>query len=166
MWSNFNHPGGFGRKYRYRDNALSRLPCWILQPSKYAPKGVGVMDCGPIRWRSNRTGDVLASATWRLNHDGLERRFFITPVGFKRSAEQAISMVPDFIAKTNNLRWWWKCPDCGRRCGVLFLIPATGLFTCRKCGRVTYASQQEASPGRVFARIGIAWPKGARWAKS
>lgn len=164
MWTYEDHPGGFGRKYRYRKNKLCGLSCRIFQPSKYTPKGAGVMDCGPIRWRSSRTGDVLASTTWRLSHDGLDRRFFITPVGLKRTAEQAISMLPDNVAKTENQRWWWKCPDCGRRCGVLFLIPSTGLFTCRKCGRVTYESQQEISPGRLFARLGIARPKYSRWA--
>ena len=163
MWTCFDHPGGFGRKYRYRDNALSRLSCWIFQPSKYAPKGNAVTAAGPIQWRSSRTGQVTTSATWWLSHDVSERHFFISVLGLKRSAEQTISMLPDNVAKTENQRWWWKCPDCGRRCGVLFLIPSTGLFTCRKCGQVTYESQQEESPGRVFARLGIAWPKGARW---
>ena len=164
MWTCEDHPGGFGRKYRYRENTLSRLSCWLFQPSRYAPKGNAVTAYGTSRWRGSRTGNLTASATWRLRNVGFERHFFIMVAGFNHSAEQAINMVPDSVARTGHQRWWWKCPDCGRRCGVLFLMPATGLLTCRKCGRVTYESQQEASPGRAFARFGIAWPRYQRWA--
>lgn len=164
MWTWSNHPGGNGRRYRYRDNPLCRLSCWEYRPSKHAPEGTAVTASGMSQWRSSQTGKETATVIWRLSHDGQRWRFSITPFGASRADEQIISMVPDTVARTRNLRWWWECPDCGRRCGTLFLIPAVGRFTCRKCGSVTYSSKQEASPGRVFARLGIAWPKWGRWA--
>jgi len=114
---------------------------------------------GMSQWKSSRTGEETAAMTWRLRHDGDRWCFSITMFGSKSGDEQRISMEPDPVARTGNQRWWWTCPDCGRRCAVLFLIPSNGRFTCRTCGRVTYTSKQEASLGRMFARLGIDWPK-------
>lgn len=40
-------------------------------------------------------------------------------------------------------RWWFRCPECGRRCRVLYIPPNEGVFSCRKCHNLTYESQQE-----------------------
>jgi len=37
-------------------------------------------------------------------------------------------------------RWWFGCPGCGRRCGVLYLAPGRSRWRCRVCERLTYAS--------------------------
>jgi ribosomal protein S27E len=166
MWTWSNHPGGHGKRYRYRDTGLCRLSCWWFQPSKHAPEGTAVSASGISRWRSSRTGEETASINWRLSHDGQRWGLSVAPFGGSRMSEQFIRMVPDTVARSRNLRWWWECPDCGRRCAVLFYIPAASRFTCRMCGSVTYSSQQEMSPGQAFRRLGIAWPKWARWANS
>lgn len=36
-------------------------------------------------------------------------------------------------------RWWFTCPDCNRRCGVLYL--EWGTFACRLCHDLTYESR-------------------------
>ncbi|MEW5924344.1 MAG: hypothetical protein AB1746_10185 [Candidatus Zixiibacteriota bacterium] len=40
-------------------------------------------------------------------------------------------------------RWWFLCPDCGRRCRVLYLPSNQVYFSCRVCHNLTYESQQE-----------------------
>jgi len=40
-------------------------------------------------------------------------------------------------------RWWFRCPDCGRRCRVLYLPSDEIYFSCRICHNLTYESQQE-----------------------
>lgn len=44
-------------------------------------------------------------------------------------------------------RWWYRCPDCGRRCAVLYRPLARELFACRKCSDMRYESQR-LSPRR------------------
>jgi hypothetical protein len=43
-------------------------------------------------------------------------------------------------------RWWWQCPSCARRCGVLLSPRPDAPFACRLCWRATYLSDY---PGRL-----------------
>ena len=40
-------------------------------------------------------------------------------------------------------RWWFLCPNCYRRCRVLYLPPGESIFACRICHNLCYESQQE-----------------------
>lgn len=40
-------------------------------------------------------------------------------------------------------RWWFNCPNCGRRCRVLYLPDWATHFACRICHDLTYESRQE-----------------------
>lgn len=42
------------------------------------------------------------------------------------------------------LRWWWLCPDCGRRCLKLYLPPRSRHFACRVCHDLSYESAQSS----------------------
>ncbi len=53
-------------------------------------------------------------------------------------------------------RLWLTCPTCGEKVAVLYLID--GLFICRICGNLNYASSQQASDiltrrGRKIVRL-------------
>ncbi len=41
------------------------------------------------------------------------------------------------------LRWWFSCPDCGRRVDKLYLPAEKRYFGCRHCYDLTYQSVQE-----------------------
>jgi hypothetical protein len=45
-------------------------------------------------------------------------------------------------ANLGGVRWWWLCPNCGRRCGKLYLPPRRHLFKCRVCYQLSYESAQ------------------------
>ncbi len=47
-------------------------------------------------------------------------------------------------------RPWFLCPKCARRCGILYAIRSR-LF-CRKCGRLSYESQNEPRHDRVLRK--------------
>ena len=60
--------------------------------------------------------------------------------------ELEIEGIPSEIitSKTGNggIRYWFTCPACGERCGVLFRSPLNENFiACRKCLNLTYKSQ-------------------------
>lgn len=64
------------------------------------------------------------------------------------------------------LRAWFNCPasGCGRRVAKLFLGSA-GIFACRHCYQLVYASQRESTDDRATGRAGkirdrLGWPPG------
>jgi hypothetical protein len=49
-------------------------------------------------------------------------------------------------------RWWWVCPDCGRRRASLYR--AGRRFGCRACLDLAYRSQQESrGDDRLFRKL-------------
>ncbi len=40
------------------------------------------------------------------------------------------------------VRPWWVCPDCGRRCAIVYGF--ADRFTCRQCGNLTYTTSQSS----------------------
>lgn len=52
---------------------------------------------------------------------------------------------------SGGVRYWWVCPTCTSRCGVLFR-PVRHDWRCRVCHRVTYASSN-ASDRRLVSYL-------------
>ena len=48
-------------------------------------------------------------------------------------------------------RPWFACPRCSRRAAIFFL-GADGIFGCRRCSNVSYASQSEDSVDRAWRK--------------
>lgn len=44
--------------------------------------------------------------------------------------------------KFNGVRFWFKCPQCERRVGVLFKHPITQAIGCRLCLNLHYRKQR------------------------
>jgi len=42
----------------------------------------------------------------------------------------------------NGIRFWFVCPVCGKRVGILFEHPITGQIGCRACLRLRYAKRR------------------------
>ena len=82
----------------------------------------------------------------------------------------AIERTPCFYGRN---RPWLLCPKCGQRCGVLYFSGrGAGLYACRNCVGITYASQCQDSVGRTWikqrkieGRLLDGWnkPKGMHW---
>jgi hypothetical protein len=52
------------------------------------------------------------------------------------------------------VRWWFLCPQCGRRCGVLYLQRTAPLpWACRLCSGLVYRSQLEGQTGRRVRKL-------------
>ena len=42
----------------------------------------------------------------------------------------------------NGIRYWFICPLCRRRAGILYIHPITSIFGCRKCLNLEYRSRR------------------------
>jgi hypothetical protein len=56
------------------------------------------------------------------------------------------------LAKTacnlGGMRYWFCCPQCGRRVGKIYRKPMGELFVCRVCNNLSYESRNECRFGR------------------
>lgn len=48
-------------------------------------------------------------------------------------------------------RKWFLCPNCGRRCAILY--SASKLFLCRECYKLPYASQMKGKLDRLIDKL-------------
>ena len=80
-----------------------------------------------------RLGDEAAVTLTHLPADRRRR-----PVSYTVGIEST-------VLPSGGCRWWWSCPGCGRRAGLLYLPPDRDCLGCRKCCGLVYASQY---PGR------------------
>ena len=59
-------------------------------------------------------------------------------------------------------RYWWHCPKCGRRVGVLYFNQS---YQCRHCIGANYSIQLQQPIDRLFKRVAVIrerldWPQG------
>ena len=80
-------------------------------------------------------------------------------------------MIDSTPCRYGGFRRWFLCLKCGRRCTVLHFVG--GMFACRQCHKLVYASQSENARSRLFRRVdairarlgwkpGILSPNGAK----
>ena len=53
--------------------------------------------------------------------------------------------------------WYWRCPKCGERCGVLYMPNGTETFACRKCYNLTYNSCKDSHKNGAMFRKMAGW---------
>ena len=131
-------------------------------------------------WNWTRDGETVASIQVRAETDRL-----ILNYRHKTGGSDSQPMdYPVRLAWTDctlgGRRAWLLCParGCGRRVALLY-IGGSGIFACRHCYRLAYASQRETPDGRAMRRAGrirdrLGWepgianpegdkPKGMHW---
>ena len=155
MWTSLNHPGGFGRRWRYTTNQMIGLSCWNFQPNQLLE--VSESKSGIATFKRN--GVPFGSISWELRAVGQGWEIVLSYMcdGLKRVAE--VTLTADHVARSGSRRWWWQCPGCMKRCGKLFIVPRSGLPRCRTCGSITYASRHAMHPARLDRLLGSAYAK-------
>jgi len=122
---------------------------------------------GERRLESGGGGPAASgTTTWRRGETVTSRVGFsvVATHGFSADDEDALSVVlrfsfPDGDARGavvqrvpltrtrghgGGVRYWMRCPECERRCGVIYLAPGAREFACRTCHRLTYESCRES----------------------
>src|SRR5512138_275659 len=90
-------------------------------------------------WRWTRGDEQVANITVRTFEDAVLLSYTWTPYAREPlpiRCRVALSQTP---CNFGGSRRWFVCPDCDRRCAVLFGISRRGNFACRTCQRLAYA---------------------------
>lgn len=64
------------------------------------------------------------------------------------------------------VRYWFVCPECGKRVGGLYLVPGRTDFQCRQCNNLTYHSRNRqvmGNFGHTSRQIKRLVPEIKRW---
>lgn len=121
------------------------------RPHTLAPRPAGRMfveDCFVIRAEPQFTRAAQPSVAELML--GLPPQVSLTATGLDFSAGRRVETVNVLPSKQRlgGRRWWWECPACGRRCGVL-LTPSLGRpFWCRLCWGAVYRSDYRRTRSR------------------
>jgi hypothetical protein len=113
----------------------------------------------------DRTETLIVSGAWSWGRNSIAFRSEIGPDGpdalrlsYFRDGQSitefvSIETVPQHFG---GRRWWFRCPECNRRCGKVYLPPGGHLFACRQCYRLTYRSCNESGRFRALEALLIA----------
>ena len=99
-----------------------------------------------IAWTSRRTGAKRSGADLVLDlRDPYEPLALITyrHMQARTLYRQRIPLTPT-VPYFGGLRWWFRCPLCGRRVRKLYMPDDDRRFACRCCFQLTYDSCQDS----------------------
>lgn len=117
-------------------------------------------------WSWTRNGEKIASIQVKVG----ENRVILDYRHQSNGSEWKNQNYPVLLEWTacnyGGLRAWFKCPasGCGRRVAKLH-IGSAGIFACRQCYQLVYASQRESADDRATGQAGkirerLGWPPG------
>lgn len=88
----------------------------------------------PVNWPpglpAERIDTVTLSGEWTGDYAG-------TPIFL------TVNVLPS-RQRFGGRRWWWQCPECGRRCGALLNVSPDQPWACRRCWGAVYRSDYPA----------------------
>lgn len=112
--------------------------------------------------RSRGRLQVGASFSWQWSMGDLTVASIHIFVGSRglalsyRTGEHNVSQRVDFAwtaCHFGGLRTWLVCPDCKRRCAVVYGVNRFGRFSCRSCMNLAYSSATETTPDRLTRKL-------------
>jgi hypothetical protein len=98
---------------------------------------------GEIAWTSSMTGKTttVLLAVDVTDHPCAKLVYTITDrEGNKTDYDYEVSLVTT-PCNFGGVRYWFGCPSCGYRVGVLYLSPGDVYFRCRHCNNLSYRSR-------------------------
>ena len=132
-----------GTKRRTVENCY-KLPVRTVRD----PLAAGPGRAGVLTWRNVSTDRAAATANYyTVTHGaglGVRLIYRVRPAGGDWQPFNYVVPITTTRVYLGGRRYWFSCPDCGRRCGKLYLPFDGHKFACRDCHDLTYASCQEA----------------------
>ncbi len=137
--------------------ALDRSSDKRPQHSPSGPRDADCLRLGLRGWHPRLRGGHGGIVTWTQAGRQIQTLSWLMipePGGWAlmfESIGQAVGMRQDHTL-TRGDRWWWACPRCGRRAGVLWLSPTAQGFACRECHGIRYMSRLRVHRRRQLRR--------------
>ena len=117
-------------------------------------------------WSADFNWGGRPAASLRFDRHGLTVTYRITSGGVSSSVEDRVDFDWTYPAYGGR-RIWFRCPRCGKRCGILYLGHRVA---CRKCFDLAYPCEMQsrmdrgwALHGRWLSRIDGGKPKRMHW---
>ncbi len=104
------------------------------------PGRVFVEDCLLIRAEPRWTRSATLSVSNRILGLPPQLSLIVTGLDFSAGRRAETLDVVSTAQRLGGRRWWWRCPACGRRCGVLLTPNLDRPFWCRLCWGAVYRS--------------------------
>lgn len=103
-------------------------------------------------WSWSRGDEPAGSVSVATSDQAVTLNYSWTPYGQESrniSCRLSLTHTP---CHYGNARPWFICPDCGRRCAVVYGLSRYGNFACRVCQRLAYSSEAEAPIDRLWRK--------------
>jgi hypothetical protein len=127
------------------EQAFMQIDCTTMGPWANVAAGGG-------QFRPQPNG-LTAAVTWRRGawpEDCIQIAYW-EPAGSRVRHVQTVPV--DFTRPgAGGRRWWFRCPRCQERVGVLYVPVAGWAWSCRRCSQRTYLSQRLGRDGRLALR--------------
>ncbi|HRI91973.1 MAG TPA: hypothetical protein PLS93_10045 [Accumulibacter sp.] len=157
--------GGIGSGRRYQGGKATTDEYRALDVRQFQRAG-RLTPGQSFGWGWSRNGEVVAQIDVQTAASGLILNYrYRLGGGEWQAIEHAVSLNYSDCANIGGRRAWFVCPaqGCGRR--VALLYGGAGIFACRHCYRLAYASQREATDNRVARRVNairrrLGWQEG------
>lgn len=117
-----------------------------------------------VSWTNRFTGETVAAVLLKFDGNPSSVNAWLSYTTQTNSGEKVdhhyrIGLTYT-LAPWGARRYWWTCPRCGHRCGVLYLPPGAARFACRSCYDLTYQScldshKSHGFMNRLMAAAGI-----------
>jgi len=96
-----------------------------------------------LRWTAPDGAEPASEIVVAVSHGAtgplLRLKYAITGDSNGHEVEQAVNLTATTLA-SGGKRWWFACPACQARVGVLFLPVGEIHFACRRCHGLRYRS--------------------------
>jgi hypothetical protein len=102
-------------------------------------------------WGWNRNGEPCGSVGVTMFADSMRVDYRLTRHGETRELRTIVSLVR-IPCRFGGARTLFLCPDCHRRCLVVYGFDRFGSFSCRRCMNLAYASEAEDTTGRLWRK--------------
>jgi hypothetical protein len=137
-------------RYYYNRKATADASC-SLKMSKLRKDGMLSGEAtGKTSWTSNQTSKTIATVLFGVYLTDEPCIILIYTLtdrnGNKTDYNDKISLVTT-PCNFGGVRYWFGCPSCGRRVGVLYLVPGDVYFRCRHCNNLSYHSRNRCRLG-------------------
>lgn len=153
--------GGFGSGNYYRWRGKSTLnDCRCLDINRMVKLGAIQESCfksgGSWVWSDKETGEERSRIGYECNTIDISNSYLRLSYKFtdtERSIDYKIRLVRTY-PRYGGVRFWFICPERGKRVAKLYLIPSDGRFVSRHVYKVYYASQMK---GKLDREIDKKW---------